>query len=305
MKNLLLTIYLLIIVTPLIGQKPYKYIRTGQIDKAIKYCEKQKGTEKGDCYMYIANYYLKKSDFLNADKYYQKTNDPEYGYLKIADECLRISNYDLAENYYLKTNDPGSGYFKIANSYLDEGKFELAENYYKKTNLLNEGYTRIADCYFMEKDIVNAQTYYKNAGFVFTTEELNQSFMGLFASKEIEETVMRNLKFETNIIDKLLTIFNPRTVSDSTIYFSYKLEEETENDLMLVLQFINKDGNTSLNLYYPDENINQHYNRTKSTITVKSPDELGNNKNIKIYFFIWENGKSKNVSNTINLLFNQ
>lgn len=304
MKNLTLTIYLLIIVTPFFGQKAEKLLLRGEIEKTVKYCEKQQGDEKADCFMHIANYYFKKSDFQNADKYYQKTNDPEYGYLKIADECLRTSNYDLAENYYLKTINPEQGYLKIADNYLSNGNYILAEKFYDKTDLFKEGYIRIADSYFIQEDFENAQAYYKKAGLIFTIEELNQSFIGLFASKEIEETVMRNLKFETNIIDKLLTIFNPRILSDSTICFSYKLEEETKNDLMLVLQFIIK-GGTYSSFYYPDKKINQHYNRTKSTFTVKAPHTLGNNKNIKIFFFIWENGKSKNVSNTINLLFIQ
>ena len=70
MKNLLLTIYLLIIVTPFFGQKAEKLLLRGEIEKAVKYCEKQQGDEKADCFMHIANYYFKKSDFLNADKYY-------------------------------------------------------------------------------------------------------------------------------------------------------------------------------------------------------------------------------------------
>jgi len=66
-----------------------KLLAQGQIEKAVEYAEEQEGAFQYGCYYSIAQYYLNKGDYANAEDFFNRSEKTNVGYVRIAESLMR------------------------------------------------------------------------------------------------------------------------------------------------------------------------------------------------------------------------
>lgn len=291
------------------GQKVNKLLQNGEIDKAIRYCEKRQ--DKSDCIKAIAYYYFKNKDITNAEKYYLKLDEPNFGLNKIADFYFKNDDFLNAEKYFNLTDSPNEGLLLIADTYKKKGKYSDAEIYYEKVGLLKEGLNRIADALFLDLNYSRAITYYERIGKKYSIEELETLHKDIIEEKELSGSI--SLKYYTT--KKKVSIFNPRMFGNNNLYISYELENELKNELknnyFLIISYYGKKivmgseyNVISINQYSPKYISGYyHYSMSLNTITVQLQESAIQAKEIQAktltIYLIDTEGSSKPVSNDV------
>jgi hypothetical protein len=66
-----------------------KLLSQGQVDKAIEYAEEQEGVFQYGCFYTIAQYYLDKGDYANAEDFFNRSGKIKEGNVKIAEAMMK------------------------------------------------------------------------------------------------------------------------------------------------------------------------------------------------------------------------
>ena len=71
-----------------------KLLSDGQVDNAIEYAEDQEGMFQAGCYYSLAQYFLEKEDYSNAEDFYTRSGKASEGYARIAKALMRGEEKD-------------------------------------------------------------------------------------------------------------------------------------------------------------------------------------------------------------------
>lgn len=122
------------------------YIKKGDFDNAIKYCEKQKGENQIKSFNTLADAYFSIKKYDNSAVYYEKAGNKD-GLKKVAEIHLGNKDYDKAIVLYIEAGvNEKEAYILSANYYLQKGLDQIALEIYIKSGIDEKSaFLKIAD----------------------------------------------------------------------------------------------------------------------------------------------------------------